>query len=123
MSSFAEKHPKAAQWIREGGLFLIFSYVVTFLKWGLLTFLPGLFRGLVGDVAEGKLSIRNSYADCYVTGREAGGLVGCGPVNTSSNSYASGFLKSPVQSIGDAAGYEKADVRIQNFAELLELGR
>ena len=25
--------------------------------------------------------------------------------------------------IGDAAGYEKADVRIQNFAELLELGR
>ncbi len=51
MSSFAEKHPKLAQWIREGGLFLIFSYVVTFLKWGLLTFLPALFRGLVGDVA------------------------------------------------------------------------
>ena len=25
--------------------------------------------------------------------------------------------------IGDAAGYEKADVRIQNFAELLELGK
>jgi beta-phosphoglucomutase len=25
--------------------------------------------------------------------------------------------------IGDAAGYEKADVRIQNFAELLDLGR
>ncbi|MBR2765658.1 MAG: hypothetical protein IKE03_06730 [Blautia sp.] len=51
MGNFAEKHPKAAQWIREGGLFLIFSYVVTFLKWGLLTFLPGLFHGLVGDVA------------------------------------------------------------------------
>ena len=51
MSSFAEKHPKAAQWIREGGLFLIFSYVVTFLKWGLLTFLPALFHGMVGDVA------------------------------------------------------------------------
>ena len=49
MSSFAEKHPKAAQWIREGGLFLIFSYVVTFLKWALLTFLPGLFQNLVGS--------------------------------------------------------------------------
>ncbi len=50
MNNFAEKHPKAAQWIREGGLFLIFSYVVTFLKWGLLTFLPNFFHGLVGDV-------------------------------------------------------------------------
>ena len=42
LDNFAQKHPKAAQWIREGGLFLIFSYVVTFLKWALLTFLPGL---------------------------------------------------------------------------------
>ncbi len=50
MSSFAEKHPKAAQWIREGGLFLIFSYVVTFFKWGLLTFLPGFFHGITGDI-------------------------------------------------------------------------
>ena len=49
MSNFAEKHPKAAQWIREGGLFLIFSYVVTFIKWALLTFLPALFVGLVGS--------------------------------------------------------------------------
>ena len=40
MGNFAEKHPKAAQWIREGGLFLIFSYVATFIKWALLTFLP-----------------------------------------------------------------------------------
>ena len=51
LENFGKKHPKAAQWIREGGLFLIFSYVVTFLKWGLLTFLPGFFRGMVGDVA------------------------------------------------------------------------
>ena len=43
MSSFAEKHPKAAQWIREGGLFLVFSYVVTFLKYLMLQFLPALF--------------------------------------------------------------------------------
>ena len=51
MSSFAEKHPKAAQWIREGGLFLVFSYLVTFFKWVLLTFLPNFFHGIVGDVA------------------------------------------------------------------------
>ena len=48
MTSFAEKHPKAAQWIREGGLFIIFSYVVTFIKWALLTFLPAAFVGMVG---------------------------------------------------------------------------
>ena len=36
--SFSEKHPKAAQWIREGGLFLIFSYVITFLKYDAVVF-------------------------------------------------------------------------------------
>jgi putative flippase GtrA len=50
MNNFAEKHPKAAQWIREGGLFLVFSYVVTFFKYLLLTFLPGFYEGLVGSV-------------------------------------------------------------------------
>ena len=50
MDNFAEKHPKAAQWIREGGLFLVFSYVVTFIKYLLLTFLPGFYQGIVGDV-------------------------------------------------------------------------
>ena len=48
-SDFAEKHPGAAKWIREGGLFLIFSYVVTFIKMLLLMFLPGLYHGAVGD--------------------------------------------------------------------------
>ena len=48
MSSFAEKHPKAAQWIREGGLFLVFSYVVTFLKYLMLQFLPALFSAYAG---------------------------------------------------------------------------
>lgn len=43
LESFAKKHPKAAQWIREGGLFIIFSYVVTFLKYLMLMFLPALF--------------------------------------------------------------------------------
>ena len=32
MNHFAEKHPKAAEWIRKGGLFLIFSWVVTAIK-------------------------------------------------------------------------------------------
>ena len=49
MSSFAEKHPKAAEWIRKGGLFLIFSWVVTALKAVMLMFLPSLFHGVVGD--------------------------------------------------------------------------
>lgn len=47
---FTDKHPKLAQWIREGGLFLLFSYVVTFIKLLLLMFLPALYHGIVGDV-------------------------------------------------------------------------
>lgn len=47
---FARKHPKAAQWIREGGLFLVFCYVVTFIKYLLLMFLPGFYNGIVGQV-------------------------------------------------------------------------
>ena len=35
---FSEKHPSAAKWMREGGLFIIFSYVVTFLKYIMLQF-------------------------------------------------------------------------------------
>lgn len=49
VSKFAEKHPKAAEWIRKGGLFIIFSYVVTFIKLLLLMFLPDLFRMMVGN--------------------------------------------------------------------------
>ena len=47
-NGFAEKHPKAAEWFRKGGLFLIFSYVVTAIKALLLIFLPTLFYGMVG---------------------------------------------------------------------------
>lgn len=50
MNSFAEKHPKAAEWIRKGGLFLIFSWAVTALKAVMLMFLPSLYHGMVGDV-------------------------------------------------------------------------
>lgn len=47
---FAQRYPKAAQWLRKGGLFLLFSYVVTLLKMLLLMFLPDVFRALVGNV-------------------------------------------------------------------------
>ena len=50
MDSFAEKHPKAAEWIRKGGLFLIFSWLVTALKAVMLMFLPTFYHGIVGDV-------------------------------------------------------------------------
>lgn len=47
--SFAEKHPKLMEWVRKGGLFLLFSYFVTFLKALLLMFLPDLFRVRLGN--------------------------------------------------------------------------
>ena len=47
-SGFEEKHPAVAEWVRKGGLFLLLSYFVTFLKALLLMFLPDLFRGPVG---------------------------------------------------------------------------
>ena len=46
--NWMEQHPKAAQWIREGGLFLLFSYVVTFIKMLLLIFLPTFYYNRVG---------------------------------------------------------------------------
>ena len=49
-NGFADKHPKLAGWVRKGGLFLLFSYFVTFLKALLLMFLPDLFRAKVGNV-------------------------------------------------------------------------
>ena len=45
-NSFAEKHPKAAKWIREGGLFVIVSNLVTVLKYLILQFLPGMLKSL-----------------------------------------------------------------------------
>ena len=49
LKKWMEQHPKAAKWIREGGLFLVFSYVVTFIKMLLWMFLPSLFHNAVGD--------------------------------------------------------------------------
>ena len=44
--AFARKHPKAAKWFREGGLFFLISMLVTFLKYLIMLFLPGLFGAL-----------------------------------------------------------------------------
>jgi putative flippase GtrA len=40
---FERKYPKASQWVREGGLFVIVSNVITIFKYLLLTFLPLAF--------------------------------------------------------------------------------
>ena len=41
--NFEKKYPKASQWVREGGLFVIVSNVITVFKYLLLTFLPLAF--------------------------------------------------------------------------------
>ena len=45
VKNFTGKHPKAAKWVWEGGLFVIFSYVVTFLRYIMFQFLPAMFSG------------------------------------------------------------------------------
>ena len=45
-NSFAEKHPKIAKWVREGGLFVIVSNLITVFKYVILTFLPKAFVSL-----------------------------------------------------------------------------
>ena len=41
-SDYEEKHPKASKWIREGGLFFIFSNLVTVIQYIIYAFLPNL---------------------------------------------------------------------------------
>jgi putative flippase GtrA len=43
---FAEAHPSAAKWIREGGLFVIVCNLITVFKYLLLQFLPAAFVSL-----------------------------------------------------------------------------
>lgn len=43
---FVEKHPSLSKWIREGGLFVIVSNLITVLKYLLLQFLPKFFTNL-----------------------------------------------------------------------------
>ncbi|MGN0299132.1 MAG: hypothetical protein ACI4C1_08145 [Lachnospiraceae bacterium] len=41
-SNFAQKHPSISKWIREGGLFLLFSNAVTVIQYIIYAFLPAL---------------------------------------------------------------------------------
>ena len=41
--NFVEKHPKLSVWVREGGLFIIVSNLITIFKYLILTFLPFAF--------------------------------------------------------------------------------
>ena len=45
-NNFAAKHPAAAKWVREGGLFVIVSNLITVFKYLLLQFLPKVFASL-----------------------------------------------------------------------------
>ena len=45
-NNFAAKHPAAAKWVREGGLFVIVSNLITVFKYLLLQFLPAAFASL-----------------------------------------------------------------------------
>ena len=45
-NNFVEKHPAASKWIREGGLFIIVSNLVTVLKYLILQFLPKMLTSL-----------------------------------------------------------------------------
>lgn len=47
-NDFAEKHPAAAKWIREGGLFVIVSNLITVMKYFILQGLPYAFKDLAG---------------------------------------------------------------------------
>ena len=44
--NFEEKNPKLSKWIREGGLFVIVSNLITVFKYLLLQFLPAAFKSL-----------------------------------------------------------------------------
>ena len=47
-NNFAERHPGTAKWIREGGLFVIVSNLITVMKYFILLFLPYAFADLAG---------------------------------------------------------------------------
>jgi len=55
-NDFAKRHPAAAKWLREGGLFIIVSNLITVLKYLLLQFLPSVFAQL-GNASFGWPSI------------------------------------------------------------------
>ena len=46
IKAWAAANPKVAQWVREGGLFVLVSNAITVFKYMLLTFLPAAFAYL-----------------------------------------------------------------------------
>ena len=58
-NDFAQKHPAIAKWVREGGLFVVVSNLITVFKYLLLTFLgnrsfgwPGIPLTIAGETFE-----------------------------------------------------------------------
>lgn len=49
---FADKHPKAAEWVREGGLFFLLSTLITIIRGVLIEILEAAF-GFLGTAAIG----------------------------------------------------------------------
>ena len=45
-NNFVQTHPGAAKWVREGGLFVLVSNLITVFKYFLLQFLPAAFKSL-----------------------------------------------------------------------------
>lgn len=41
--AFVDKHPRLSNWVREGGLFILVSNLITVFKYLILTFLPAAF--------------------------------------------------------------------------------
>ena len=76
---FANKHPKLSQWVREGGLFIIVSNLITLFKYLILTFLPFAFA-FMGNRDFGfpgiDLTIMGTQFKWYIIGygAEQGGL-------------------------------------------------
>ena len=66
--AFEEKNPKLAKWVREGGLFVIVSNLITVLKYLMLQFLPFLFAGM-GSQSFGWPGIRSgTWRTCVFYG-------------------------------------------------------
>ncbi len=78
-NDFAEKHPELSKWVREGGLFVIVSNLITVFKYIILQFLPAVFAGLP-KTAFGfpgiQLNIMGIEFPWYIIGygAEAGGM-------------------------------------------------
>lgn len=79
IKKWAEQHPALAKWVREGGLFVIVSNLITVFKYLILQFLPSIFSGLSHE-AFGfpgiELNILGIKFPWYIIGygKEAGGF-------------------------------------------------